>query len=492
MTTTADTLVILVLAGTERRAQYAAACARAGVEVDVLTIPPLGLSSAYDRLARDIGGDLDKLVQRYPLPAGRALASYTSITMAFFSAGYGLVRGLSGASLQRITGYCSLDSIHGDQGPDGKATSAGVAPFSRIAGRARAGKCVFTDGHTDVDPVSYASTTETIERIIADSGGPLPASELTDADRRTGIVSRHRSSWMLVEAYDRRAASQAAQEHSDALSVWGPELVAWTVAADRIRRQGGEAPPRQELKPEPLPTAPMPLDWASGIEGIDVSGNQNRIVWPTVAAAGIRFVCMRVSMGVDWLDPWLAEYARESAAAGIAVRSGYHVVMPRRGAQDAAKQAQQFCAAYRKHGLNGIPWLDVEPHTGTTGLPIEKWELAVRDARHVIEGELGARPILYTYPGFWDPAVSREDRSKWRPRKWLSASDEWAEMPLAIAHYTPQKPIIPRPWDRPLIWQYAAGAGVLGRVPGVQGYCDRDRLYGTLEALMLPGTRPAA
>lgn len=485
----ASHLQFLLLASPNREQQYRDAIARGGTEARVKAVLVPGLSNAWLEYARrcKVAGN-GRFLLGLALLNGISeaeLASYESVGVAFFSAAYKWLWELDEWSLQRITGYTSLDSIHGDQGADGKATSAGVRPYTAIALRARAGKCTFADGHTGIDPVSYASTTDTIERVILDSGGPLPASELTDADRRAGVVSRHRSSWMLVEAYDRRAASQAAQEHSDALSVWGPEIVAWTVAADRVRRQGGAvvAPPRHA--PEPIPTAPMPLDYAQGIEGIDVSGNQNRIIWPTVAAAGIRWCCIRVSMGVDWIDPWLAEYARESAAAGIAVRSGYHVVMPRRGAQDAAKQAQQFCAAHRKHGLNGVPWLDVEPHTGTAGLPIEKWELAVRDARHVIEAELGVRPILYTYPGFWDPTLTGE-------RRFLSASDDWAEMPLAIAHYTPRKPIIPRPWERALIWQYAAGAGVPGRVPGVQGYCDRDRLYGTLESIMLPGQRPAA
>ena len=66
-----------------------------------------------------------------------------------------------------------------------------------------------------------------------------------------------------------------------------------------------------------------------------------------------------------------------------------------------------------------------------------------------------------------------------------TADARWAEYPLWIAHYTrAAQPDVPPPWAKAIVWQYAASApGFEGRVDGVPGLVDRNRLFGTLDDL---------
>src|ERR671933_485881 len=57
--------------------------------------------------------------------------------------------------------------------------------------------------------------------------------------------------------------------------------------------------------------------------------------------------------------------------------------------------------------------------------------------RHAI----GARPILYTYPSFWDA---------------LGGTSSFRLHPLWIANYEVSEPHLPGAWRRYAIWQYTA------------------------------------
>lgn len=480
-----DTLIVLAHVSSSLREAYAAGARNAGVEADVVTLiaPGSGLSSKYDKLAADCraadpdGYVLRELLKRYPPP--KPFESYRTIVVGTYSAGYALPRGFDPLTIERVDAVVMIDSGHTDHDADGTASDRGVAWLTEWAVLARAGKKVVGIGHTDLDPVTYASTTEVAAEVIRLSGDDeLLEFGVSPKEHAEGLRQRRRSWNFLVESYDRRPAAQDALEHGDAVRVWGPGLVAWAVATAVLNEFGDRV-----VAPEPPVTPPIghqedtgPLDYSSGLEGIDVSSHQGAIDWRAVAKAGIRYVYIRVSEGVGWEDGDFAKFARGAAAAGIP-RGGYHVIRPRRGEQDGEQQAREYLVRMRREGLECKPMVDVEDSPPTRGLPAAAWADAIRGFSRVIEGETGEKPLLYTYPGFWDPTVGAG------PRGGLSAFDEFAAFPLWIAHYTRGKPIIPRPWKRPLLWQYAAGAGVRGYVMGVPGMCDRNRLFGTMEAL---------
>lgn len=212
-------------------------------------------------------------------------------------------------------------------------------------------------------------------------------------------------------------------------------------------------------------TPPAPL------EGIDVSSHQAAIDWPRVARAGIAFVYVKATEGVGFVDRRAAAHVAGARAAGLEV-GAYHYLRVREGAQDAEAQARAFLVQHRALGCTLRPALDVETQ-GNEGRPYAAYLEAVRAFVRVIEAELGRPPILYTYPGFWAGSST------------LRGATDLVECPLWIAHYTAKGPTIPKPWTKATLWQYAAGAGVIGHVDGVVGAVDRNRLFGGIEAIRL-------
>lgn len=214
---------------------------------------------------------------------------------------------------------------------------------------------------------------------------------------------------------------------------------------------------------EPLTKAP--------VEGIDVSGHQLPIDWEKVYRAGVRFAYVKATEGTGYRDKRATAHAAGAFAADLDVGS-YHYLRVRRGAQDAAEQAHQFLAVHRALGCTLVPALDVETQ-GNEGRTFGEYLAAIRAFVAVVEAELGRPPLLYTYPGFW--AGSEQ----------LQAAEDLARCPLWIAHYTKKGPTIPRPWKSATLWQYQAGAGVIGKVDGVTGAVDRNKLFVGLDKIRL-------
>lgn len=209
------------------------------------------------------------------------------------------------------------------------------------------------------------------------------------------------------------------------------------------------------------------------LESIDVSVANGKIDWVKVAAAGISFVYVKATDGVNYIDPTFFTNAKGALAAGLPV-GAYHYLKVRHGkAQDAQKQALQYCEAYVKAGCTLVPALDCEDATNKDATP-DEWLEAIRTWVAVVEDELGCKPLLYTYPGFWGSLGPKMNLP------------EFGELKLWIAHYTTApKPMMVKPWTSWFMWQYAASAGVFGRVDGVSTYVDRNRCVGTLDDLLV-------
>jgi lysozyme len=208
------------------------------------------------------------------------------------------------------------------------------------------------------------------------------------------------------------------------------------------------------------------------IEGIDVSAMQGLVDWNKVKAAGVSFAILKATEGVDFVDKMFAQHVAGARAAGMPF-GAYHYLHVRKGRpQDADKQAEQFCDIYLKSGCTLLPALDCE-ETGNKGCTFDEWLIAIRMWVAHVEKRLGIKPVIYTYPGFW---------SGLGPAAWKA--DDLAECKLWIAHYTPAPhPSVPKPWTGWFMWQYAADAGVIGRVDGVVGNVDRSKCLGSLEDL---------
>lgn len=206
--------------------------------------------------------------------------------------------------------------------------------------------------------------------------------------------------------------------------------------------------------------------------GIDVSHYQPHIDWPRVVSdpQTIRFASLKATDGIGSPDASFDEHVRGAKSVDLDV-GAYHFLRVRTGPQDAAAQAREFMARCRNRGLTMRPWLDVEPTSSDPSGPA--YLDAIRAFGDVVAAELGAPPILYTYPAFW---TSLPD---------LTSAADLAAWPLWIASYTVTMPRAPAPWGEFIGWQYAAGAGVVGHVDGVPGACDLDRLLVPLDAVRI-------
>lgn len=235
------TRVLLVHADPSVTSHYVDTLVDAGfkpedLDVRLMVAPPLkgvpggGLSSRYDALAQTClklgkGSAIRGLCAQQKI----AIENGDRIFLATFSAGYAFARHLTDEDRDMLSGLVLIDSGHTSKDADGTASDAGIAWLVEWAKAARAGEKVLAIGHTDVDPVTYASTTQVAEEAIKLSGGPIEDMPLEAYDLDRGCKRIRLAGRMLVAAFDRRSPADAKLEHGDALTVWGDELVRWAV-----------------------------------------------------------------------------------------------------------------------------------------------------------------------------------------------------------------------------------------------------------------------
>jgi lysozyme len=227
-----------------------------------------------------------------------------------------------------------------------------------------------------------------------------------------------------------------------------------------------------------LVAAAPPASAGTKARGIDVSRFQGTIDWPTVAASGIRFAFVQASRGngLDCTvkpdncgaDPfWALNYAN-AKAAGIRV-GPYHRAFATGATRgearaDAVSEADLFIANVRAvGGLSPgdlVPVLDVEtPFTGLTASRLRTW---IRVWVKRVRKQLGPKPMIYTNATSWGATGDTREFAKARYRLWVA---EWGV----------SKPTVPAAnWAGRgySVWQYSSS----GRVPGISGRVDLDRL----------------
>ena len=191
--------------------------------------------------------------------------------------------------------------------------------------------------------------------------------------------------------------------------------------------------------------------------GIDVSYHQDKIHWPRVRKAGIRFAFIRVSDGTTVEDPRFDENWAGAKQAHV-LRGAYQFFRPE---QSATAQADLLIAALARDGGELAPVIDVEATGGKSPAQIAA---AIKVWVERVRSRLGVEPMIYTSPEFWRDRVGGAD---------------FANQPLWLAHYTAECPRVPAPWNAWTFWQYSK----TGRVSGIQGDVDLDVFAGTIDEL---------
>ena len=191
--------------------------------------------------------------------------------------------------------------------------------------------------------------------------------------------------------------------------------------------------------------------------GIDVSYHQDKIHWPRVRKAGIRFAFIRVSDGTTVEDPRFDENWAGAKQAHV-LRGAYQFFRPE---QSATAQADLLIAALARDGGELAPVIDVEATGGKSPAQIAA---AIKVWVERVRSRLGVEPMIYTSPEFWRDRVGGAD---------------FANQPLWLAHYTAECPRVPAPWNAWTFWQYSK----TGRVSGIKGDVDLDVFAGTIDEL---------
>ena len=161
---------------------------------------------------------------------------WSGVTLTSFSAGYGAVRAILSqpGDAARISAVILLDSLHASYVIDGNPSAprtkdpavkvSDLDVFTRLAAEAAGRHTRFWVTHSEVYPGTYASTTDSVNALLASLGlprkpvlkrGPLGMQQLSEA---------HRGGFHVLGF-----AGNSAPDHMDHLYALGEWLRAWKV-----------------------------------------------------------------------------------------------------------------------------------------------------------------------------------------------------------------------------------------------------------------------
>jgi lysozyme len=197
--------------------------------------------------------------------------------------------------------------------------------------------------------------------------------------------------------------------------------------------------------------------------GIDIASYQHGtpINWKTVHGSGERFAFIKATEGTSYTNPYFSADWAGARAAGLA-RGAYHYARPTSARSSAVAQANYFLSVTGPMHVSGaLPAvLDLEESGGLSPSQLIAW---TRAWLTTVQRATGRKPIIYTYPYFWQTAMGN--------------TTAFTSYPLWIARYTSgANPQLIGGWSNWAFWQYSAN----GQVGGISGPVDVDRANGSL------------
>ncbi len=191
--------------------------------------------------------------------------------------------------------------------------------------------------------------------------------------------------------------------------------------------------------------------------GIDVADQDGRVDWTAVKNSGKTFAFVKATEGASVKDAAFPHHWQTMKNVGM-IRGAYHFFHPH--TSDPVLQAKEFLKTVGNFESGDLPpVLDIEINDGVSNQAVinaaKQWLAEVEKAL-LQQTKKPIKPIVYTFPSFWDE---------------LGNPPDFAGYPLWIAHYQTQKPQIPSTWQGEyLLHQFE------GDVPGVSGVSGKADL----------------
>ncbi|HPE49736.1 MAG TPA: GH25 family lysozyme [Hyphomonas sp.] len=190
-----------------------------------------------------------------------------------------------------------------------------------------------------------------------------------------------------------------------------------------------------------------PVSPAPGAEGIDLSHHNGRIDWDRLGEAPLDFIYLKATEGRDWKDPRFQDNWLEATQRGWHV-GAYHFYLL---CKDGPGQAANFIQSVEVRNGTLPPAVDLEyAHNCQPSASRDATLSGIRAFLEALEAEYGTRPVLYTTPDFY--------------ADWLATEFPGYRIWMRSLSGPPGRKV----W----IWQYS----MKGRVPGVEGFVDLNRM----------------
>jgi GH25 family lysozyme M1 (1,4-beta-N-acetylmuramidase) len=192
---------------------------------------------------------------------------------------------------------------------------------------------------------------------------------------------------------------------------------------------------------------------ADAAPGLDVSGHQGAVNWPTTASAGAIFGYVKATEGTTYVNPYFAQQYNGAYQAGL-IRGAYHFATP--NTSDGVSQANFFVnngGAWTADGKTLPPAVDLEYNPygdtcyGMTPAVLVAW---VHAFVNQVRTRIGRYPTIYTSTRWWAMCMGNDAT--------------FGADPLWIARYNTVLGALPPGWTAQAIWQWADA----GTFPGDQ------------------------
>lgn len=207
----------------------------------------------------------------------------------------------------------------------------------------------------------------------------------------------------------------------------------------------------------PAPTA------AARTEGVDVSGHQGSVAWPTLWNSGVRWAYTKATEGTYYTNPSFAQQYDGSYDVGM-IRGAYHFATP--DTTTGAAQADYFVdhgGGWSRDGRTLPGTLDIEwnPYGaacyGKSASGMVSW---IRDFLSRYRARTGRDAVIYTATSWWTDCTG--DHAGFA-----------ATNPLWIARYASTVGTLPAGWSFQTMWQYTSSGPTVGDHDVFNGALDR-------------------